>query len=135
MRLLRLWMGIAFVLIAFAVFALTSRVHDDLAALKPYITADRVSFVRRHSLTGRDSMILRRTVQVQGLEYREARELEQRAPGRSHGFSHTFKNVDDLSDMMRMDHAQISQITYWEELRWNEVLWVRVTHLGHDPFR
>jgi hypothetical protein len=127
-------MGVAFLVIAFGVFALTSRPHDDLAGLKPYITGDRVSFVTRHSLTGRDEKILRRTVLVQGLEYGQARELERRAPGRSHGFSHTFKNVDDLSDMLRMDHAQVSQITYWEELKWNEVLWVRVTHLGRDPF-
>ena len=142
MKLRQVAMGVLFVLIAFAVFALTSQPKDQLPELQPYVTSKTNSYYVEDTATGKPRYVFEQKYTLDGrLDLSQVQAMTSSVkPGTSHGFSY-FTDLPEMkirgipsSFTAPGPKSVVSAVKYWRELKWNQILWVRLTHLGRNPF-
>jgi hypothetical protein len=134
-RLLRVAIGILVAMIAFAIFAFTSSYHDDLKKLEPYVTSETVSYYTQETPVGKPRLVVSRDLKLDGrLNIVQVRHIAATlALHSTHGF--TFRTDPQVGVYVRPTlHSPVFGVTYWRELNWHEVLWVRFTHIGREAF-
>ena len=131
MRFLRGILAAASVALLIGIFGYFSAVPDDLAAIHPFVVSQSADFYRS-SESGRNHFVISRTVELKNATISRIHTLLPKPKGVSIGFSYKF--VGSPSPVPMQD-APLVGLTYWRQLRWNEILWIRLTHLRHDPFK
>jgi hypothetical protein len=141
MRLMKVVMAVLMATIAFAVFAYTSAVRDDLPDLRPYITSEHTDYYTQETPGGKPRLIYERRMKLDGsVSLVQARSMAMRGPHYgNHGFSFRTDPAASISSLPRSwqkpnERSSVYEMTYWRELKWNEVLWVRLTHIGQRVF-
>ena len=146
MRLARFAIVILAVPILFVIFAYTSSLNDDLPMFGPYVSSETVHFYREpiYSYDGKTLIASVRCYQERSMNIddqitlREAKALVKRSRHPLHGL---FCEAEDdaiippsaMSPFTSEDFA-VRTLTHQRELTWNQILLIRLTHLGHDPF-
>lgn len=148
MRLKQLVLGVLAILIVFAVFAFTSSPRGQLRAFKPYVTSQNDGYDMQDRPGMKPQPIYFVKMRIDGkLTLAQAKKIAQSLPQGTHGFSYrAFPRTPSMNGTIQLSHKGLSgmqlqspddpvtEIYYWKSLRWNEILWARLTHLGSNPF-
>ena len=143
MTRLRMLVGFVAIVIAFAIFVVVSKPHDVMPALRPYISSHSARYttltrpgmsvmpvyeqtIIPHDLTSKKLADIVRTTTFMNMGYSASMGM---SPTHSKTMLHFPMSTPVSGD------APVTKIVIWRGLRWNEILYARLTQLGRDPFR
>jgi hypothetical protein len=144
MRLVKVGIVVAVVSAIFAIFAWTSSPHDDLPRFRPFIQTQHDGYVTQTDATGSHLVYERKLRFKRYVLLAKGKAMVKGAPRGSKVYFQT-GNGDVMCIIGSPFHKLYARghepppnsfdvITYTKELKWNQVLWVRLTHLGSNPF-
>ena len=156
MRFLKIGLWVFGVGIAFAIFAWTSSPRDRYPFLAPYVVSRKAGYYTIGNIRtpGAQSPfpVYAVTFQVKGLKESDAlKNMPRFAGGLTRGSEMSLQPVTPIDPKMYMGRhmpimkggkfvppprppMNVTQITIWRQLRWNEIAWARLTHIGREAF-
>jgi len=146
MRLLRLGLGLAAALILFAIFAYASSLQEDLPMFQQYVSSETVHYYREpiYSYSGKTLIASVRCYEERFMKIddqitlRDAKALVKQSRHPLHGlFCETEEDAMipvSAMNTFTVEDFGVRTLTHQRDLTWNQILLIRLTHMGHDPF-
>lgn len=130
MRLAKFTIGLLVVIVLFASFVVTSRQRDEMPKLRPYISSQSEHYFKNVPFL--QGSVYARKIQVHDLSVDQAFTLIGGRRDQDHDFE--MRIADNSLTSIPTGRQQVVEIIWSKSLRWNEVLFLRITHLDRNPF-
>lgn len=129
MRLIKAVIGLVVIMIAFAIFWLTSAPRDFTPDLRPYIVSETTEYVHGQDSSGQESIYKVSTIKLQPMIFDRAAKLGS-AAGRAEVVASMTPVEFDWFKSHPGKTPLVSKIRITAPLSWNEAFWLRIAHPG-----
>jgi len=139
MRLIKILLGVASAALAIGIFGYFSRLPDEAAYLHPYVKTDQTRYLRTTGLGDTPVYIRVRYLEVDGATMNQLTKMITTISNPKVSCRLRYDQTISLNSTAAVETPlsapHIKGLQIERVLTWNQVLWVRLTHLGADPFR